>query len=165
MKHIALSAVLTLVTAPAFADLEVTFKEGAPKDRFTLTNLSACPIGPADVTIDLAGSDAGLIFDVTGAGAGVEVFQPFDLVAGQDAVAAFTPVRDGDNALTLRLDKLGEGEEVAFTIDVDDTVGTREITVSRSEISGASVRLDMAGSSFDAVFTEASNVRVPLAPC
>lgn len=165
MKCLTFSACLIACAAPVLADLEVTFREGAPKDRFTLVNLSGCSIGPADVTIDLSGSKAGLIFDVSDTGAGVEVFQPFDLVVGQDAVAAFTPVADGDSAVTLRLDVLQVGEEVAFTIDVDDTLGAREITVSRSEIAGASVRLDTGSESFDGVFNETSRVLVPSTPC
>ncbi|MEO1720574.1 MAG: aggregation factor core, partial [Pseudomonadota bacterium] len=73
---------LCLLTSPARATLEVRFLEGAPKDRFTLTNGSNCPLRAADVTIDLSGSPFGLIFDTTGTGAGVQVFQPLELTDG-----------------------------------------------------------------------------------
>jgi len=69
-----LATALTLCATPAFADIEVTFLESAPKDRFTFTNTGACDLGPAVLSLDLAGSAAGLIFDTSGAGAGVEVF-------------------------------------------------------------------------------------------
>lgn len=126
---------------PALADVEVTFREGAPKDRFVIANKGACATGPMDITIDLAGSDAGLIFDVTDTGAGVEVFQPFVLVSGQAFVANTPAVQDGDNKVVLSLSNLMQDQPVAFTVDVDDTAGGREITVSGSEISGATISI------------------------
>lgn len=163
-RTLAFAAVL-LSASPAFADLEVRFQEGAPKDRFTLTNPGTCALGPMEVTIDLAGSSAGLVFDVTGEGAGVEVFQPFELVSGQEYVAAHSVVSDGDNAVMLRLLGLAAGAGVAFTIDVDDTIGAREITVSRSEIAGAGVRVEARGEAFGGTFTEASVARVATEGC
>ena len=69
-----------VVSTPAAADIVVRFDEGAPKDSFTITNADNCALPLTAITIDLAGSAAGLIFDVTGSGAGVSVFQPFQLV-------------------------------------------------------------------------------------
>lgn len=126
---------------PAVANVEVTFREGAPKDRFVIANTSTCAIGPVAITIDLSGSSAGLIFDVTNSGAGVEVFQPFVLVSGQSFVTDTPVVKDGDNTVTLSLSNLIKGQPVAFTVDVDDTAGAREITVSGSEIAGASISI------------------------
>ena len=54
----------------AFADLDVRFLEGAPKDRFIFHNNSNCSLETARLVLDLSGSSAGLIFDVTGKGAG-----------------------------------------------------------------------------------------------
>ncbi|WP_371157056.1 aggregation factor core [Jannaschia sp. 2305UL9-9] len=144
----ALAAIL--LATPTFADVTVTFREGAPKDRFTIEQTGECGLGSTDVTIDLSGSASGLVFDVTGSGAGVQVFQPFELVAGQDLLSGQPVVRDGDQRITLPVTGLLAGQTIAFTIDVDDTVGTREITVSDSEIIGASVRVGDRSAEFGA---------------
>lgn len=154
-----------LLALPAAADVAVAFSEGAPKDRFTITNIGACALGPVDVTIDLAGSSAGLVFDVTGQGAGVEVFQPFELVSGGDLLTSTPRVRDGDNALMLSLTSLGQGQSVSFTIDVDDTIGAREITVSRAEITGASVRVETAMTRASGTFDATATAVAPLRAC
>ena len=146
--RITLAALLLLFTTPAFAELEVRFREGAPKDRFTISNRAACPVADTVLTIDLEGSAAALIFDTTGAGAGVEVFQPFAVVEGRDALASEPVVRDGDRAIALPIRFLAPGGRIAFTIDVDDTVEKRGITVSDSEIRGASVRLEGRSGTF-----------------
>mgnify|MGYP006174835655 CR=1 FL=1 len=140
-----LSTALTCAAASAAADIGVRFIEGAPKDRFEITNLGKCALVATDVVIDLRGSAAGLVFDVTGAGAGVEVFQPFELVSGADALASPSRVADGDRQITLSVRRLAPAGRIAFTIDVDDTVGPRGITVSDSEIEGAVVRVSAAG--------------------
>jgi len=84
MKLTLLSAAVMCVAIPALADVTVRFEESAPKDRFTITNDGPCPMGEVAVVIDLGASAAGLIFDVTGTGAGVSVFQPMELVRGQE---------------------------------------------------------------------------------
>ena len=97
------------------------------------------------MTVDLGTAPAGLIFDVTAAGAGVEVFQPFDVVAGASALSSLPRVADGDSAVTLDINGLAPGKSIAFTIDVDDTGGGREITVNGSEISGATIKVTLDG--------------------
>ena len=82
-----------------------------------------------------------MVFDVTGAGAGVQVFQPLELVRGEEYLAAVPQVADGQQDLVLALRDLPPGGAVHFTIDVDDTIGQREITVNGSEISGSTVRV------------------------
>ncbi|MFK8034362.1 MAG: aggregation factor core [Hyphomicrobiales bacterium] len=141
IRHVVAGAAFSMVLGalPALANVEVTFREGAPKDRFVIANTGNCATGPVDITIDLSGSDAGLIFDVTNSGQGVEVFQPFVLVSGKSFVSDAPVVKDGDNKVTLSLSDLVEGKPIAFTVDVDDTAGGREITVSGSEIAGASI--------------------------
>ncbi|MDA9865554.1 aggregation factor core [bacterium] len=142
----AFAIVLSMTATTALADLSLRFIEGAPKDRFVLTSEAGlCADGPILVTIDLNGSAGGLVFDVTAQGAGVEVFQPFELVSGGDLVAEPPVVADGDRAVTLGLSSFAAGAEVAFTIDVDDTIQSREITVTDSEISGAVLRVEAAG--------------------
>ncbi|MEM6385247.1 MAG: aggregation factor core [Pseudomonadota bacterium] len=137
----------------AFADVLVRFVEGAPKDRFDIVaGANLCGETPVSVIIDLEGSAGALIFDVSETGAGVEVFQPFELVAGRDHVTSHSPVSDGDTSLRLDLDGLSKGKKVAFTIDVDDTIGAREITVTDAEIAGASVRLEVEGETVEAEF-------------
>ena len=130
-----------LFATSAQADVLVRFSEGAPKDRFTITNMVDCAIGPIEVTVDLSTSASGLIFDVTGNGAGVEVYQPFELVAGEALIDGMPRVEDGDQAVRLQITGLEPGARVAFTIDVDDTIGAREITVTDAEIEGAVLRV------------------------
>ncbi len=156
---------LALSTTAALADLTVQFDEGAPKDRFTLTNTSDCALPALDVTLDIGTAPAGLIFDVTASGAGVEVFQPFEVVAGADNLRETPAVLDGDNAVELRLSGLGPAQSVAFTIDVDDTGGAREITVDGSEIAGASFRISVAGQTLTGTFESNATARIALATC
>ncbi|WP_439141202.1 aggregation factor core [Planktotalea sp.] len=134
------------------ADISARFIEGAPKDRFEITSTSDCLSGPVKVTINLDGSAGGLIFDTTAAGAGVEVFQPFELTSGGSLVEQSPSVMDGDKALSIGLSALPKGQTVAFTLDVDDTGGAREITVNGGEIAGASVVLMADGERKAATF-------------
>lgn len=161
-------AILTVITglfaSTAAADVTVDFFEGAPKDRFVISN-TACATGPLKVTIDLRPSAGALIFDVTSAGAGVEVFQPFELVSGGSLVTKAPTVRDGDQVLTLELTGLGQDAEVAFTIDLDDTIQSRAITVAGSELAGAKVLLRYDGTQEDGTFGVAPNVTIPWRDC
>jgi hypothetical protein len=71
---------------PVFADMFISFDEGAPKDRFTFSNTGNCAIEAATVKLDLSGSKSGLIFDVTENGEGVDVFQPLEITSGKNAL-------------------------------------------------------------------------------
>lgn len=164
MRTLALLPILGLIAPAAMADISVSFIEGAPKDRFVITNTS-CPKGPVDVTIDLRPSAGALIFDVTGAGAGVEVFQPFELVSGGALVTQVPTVQDGDQVLTLKLAGLGQGADVAFTIDLDDTIQSREITVADSEISGAKVIVEIDGQRIEGAFDTTASAVAPWKDC
>ncbi len=139
MKPLSALIFLFAASTPALADLQVRFDEGAPKDRFTISNVGDCEMGATVVSIDLSGSPYGLIFDTTGSGAGVQVFQPFELTAGKNRLASIPVVKDGQNKITLDLLGLKPREAVSFTIDVDDTVNNREITVADAEIVGAKI--------------------------
>ncbi|MEL7107189.1 MAG: aggregation factor core [Pseudomonadota bacterium] len=165
MRLVLATAAALLAAGPAFADLSVRFIEGAPKDRFVFTHEGTCATGAMILTVDLAGSAAGLVFDVTGEGAGVEVFQPFELVSGGERVTTLPQVADGDTSLELALSGLAPGEVVAFTIDLDDTIGAREITVSRSEIVGAGVTLTAGTTTATGAFGEDARTRVALPGC
>lgn len=157
--------VTALMTTSATADISVRFDEGAPKDRFTFENVGSCPIGASELVLDISGSKAGLIFDTTGAGAGVEVFQPLEIVSGAQSLAAITSVGDGDSEITLSIADLQPGAKIAFTIDVDDTAGGREITVSGSEIEGALVTFNKKGKSATAALSSGATALVKTGAC
>ena len=166
LKTLTVAAVLHAgITSPAWANLVVSFDEGAPKDRFTFANTGSCAITNAQVLLDLSTSKSGLIFDVTGKGAGVEVFQPMEITVGAQALLGVPEVKDGDNQISLDIGELKAGQSIAFTIDVDDTAGGREITVSGSEIAGARVRLLKDGMSTTAVFAPNGRTTVQLMDC
>jgi hypothetical protein len=133
--------ILICMGVPAQADLIARFYEGAPKDRFEFTNTGDCLITDAIITLDLSASEAGLIFDTTATGAGVQVYQPFKIILGAGFISSFSTVDDGDTVLEIKVAELGPQESIAFTIDVDDTLSSRETIVADSEISGASVQL------------------------
>ncbi|MEO0401668.1 MAG: hypothetical protein AAF214_04770 [Pseudomonadota bacterium] len=153
-----LTALVVLAPLPAAATMTATFRDGAPKDRFTLQYSGDCVLSDIEIEIDLGTAPAGLIFDTTSAGAGVEVFQPLEWVTG---TARTTAVTDGDTALTLSLDTIAPGDVLAFTIDIDDTTSTRQITVNGSEMAGATLRMD----STDALFDDTGTAVMALAPC
>lgn len=162
---LAAALVLSSVTA-AQAGFVARFVEGAPKDTFVLEAApGACAVVPLSVTFDLTGSDGQLIFDVTDAGAGVEVFQPFELVRGAERVTAVSDVVDGDRLLQLEVSDLPEAATVVFTIDVDDTLGAREITVGRSEIVGAKVTVSDGTTEMTGVFDSTSTTRIDWPDC
>ena len=99
---IAISLIVLIFSAlPSLASIQVRFDEGAPKDRFTIENAGNCDLGSTVISIDLSGSPHGLIFDVTGKGAGVQVFQPFELVNGGENLRKIPIVKDGDDQVTL----------------------------------------------------------------
>ncbi len=161
-----LATVCTLLAiGSAYADITAMFEEGAPKDRFTFTNVGSCDIVDATLTLDLSGSKSGLIFDVSNQGAGVQVFQPFEMVSGQKAVKEKPSVVDGASKIELKLSKLEPNSSIAFTIDVDDTLGGREITVSNNEFSGVVVQLMQARKTYSALFLANSKAILALPGC
>ncbi|MEL6492933.1 MAG: hypothetical protein AAFQ95_23535 [Cyanobacteria bacterium J06621_3] len=120
--------------------VEIEFVESAPKDRFVITNTGSCALEDLMLELDLSQSAGMLIFDTSAAGAGVEVFQPFEVEQGDIVQLAADSVNDGDVALALRVVSLAPGDTASFTIDVDDTLPRGElgqIRVTDSEISGA----------------------------
>jgi hypothetical protein len=164
MRTTSLAAVFGITAPMAMADISVSFVESAPKDRFVIMN-NACATGPMQVTIDLRPSAGALIFDVASAGAGVEVFQPFELVSGGSLVTNVPNVRDGDQVLTLDLKGLGKDSEVSFTIDLDDTIQAREITVAGTEVLGAKVLLQYDEMQSEGTFDETANMTIPWRDC
>ena len=109
-----------------------------------------------------------MIFDTTAHGQGVEVFQPFELVAGADFVTGLPTVADGDARLTLLLADLPAQASVAFTIDVDDTLersSNGQTMINGSEISGAAVSLSGAGLVGEAAFDRNATAVIVASTC
>lgn len=154
-----------VISSASLADLEVQFIEGAPKDRFVITNVSDCALIAGQFKIDFTTSNAGLIFDVTDSGAGVEVFQPFEVTAGVQNLVTQPSILDGDQRAILDISGLGMNESIAFTIDVDDTNGTRAITVADSEISGTAYSFSTGGNTYTVVVDAEAKVTLPTPDC
>lgn len=165
MKLFSIATIVCLAASQSHADIHFDFLEGAPKDRFILTNQGACQIESALVKLDLSTSKAGLVFDVTAIGSGVEVYQPFEITVGSEHILSVPEVADGDQSVILQIQDFGPGKVVAFTFDVDDTTGGREITVSDSEFTGVSVSATIGSTLVSTVFNERSNVRLDIADC
>jgi hypothetical protein len=138
-------------------DLQVRFIEGAPVDRFVISNGSDRAYPLTEVAFDLTASKGRLIFDTQIGGSGVEVFQPFvSSVANID-------VRDGATGLRMPMDGLDARTDVSFTIDVDDQLTASElgqIRVSGSEMAGAQVVFAMNGQPFLATFDDQNVARI-----
>ncbi|MEM9434422.1 MAG: aggregation factor core [Pseudomonadota bacterium] len=151
------------------AGLSIKFTESAPKDRFTVTNTGTCALGPTELVIDLSQSSGGLYFDTTASGAGVEVFQPFEITEGAQNILSVQPVLDGDEKVSLTLKDLEPTQSVSFTIDVDDRLENSErgqIQVTGSEISGATVNLRQDGAQLQLTsFDSSSSAQLSLATC
>ena len=162
----ALSLIAPLgIAGMAQADIAIRFDEGAPKDPFTLTNTGACPIADAAITLDLGTAQGKLIFDVTGQGAGVQVFQPFELTKGTTALTTTPQVTDGESSLRLEIGTLPAQTAITFTIDVVDTLGQREITVAGAEIAGATVTLIQGDTNTTAPFSADATANLPQPDC
>lgn len=153
----------------AQANVAVDFREGAPKDRFTITYTGECVLNEVIFNIDLSGTDGKLIFDTTSAGAGVEVFQPFEVTQGSVKLLSSQRVNDGDKSLSLSIEKLDSGESISFTIDVDDTLTNSElgnIRISDSEIRGGTIQIKVGEKiSASAVFGRNSKAETSPLPC
>jgi hypothetical protein len=143
--------VLLMFPATAWAEacgprLVVAFTEGAPKDRFTLTNASDPGWGVTSVEIDLGPSRGRLIFDTTERGAGESVYQPYEEAGGSATVSGRSQVTDGDTVIALQFASFAPGALSAFTIDLDDTVSGSPTIVSDAEILGGRVQANFVKS-------------------
>lgn len=137
-------AALLMFSSPVHADIDVRFTEGAPKDRFVVTNGSTCEIAAGSITIDLSPSTAGLIFDTYPVGPGENVAQPLEMASTKNVSASFEAVPDGATSAEIRFRNFRAGGEIAVTVDVDDSIrsGPRGVQmIAGSEIAGARVML------------------------
>lgn len=157
------------LTTAAHANIDVRFSEGAPKDRFTISNQGSCTLKDVTIDLDLSKSQGKLIFDITAAGAGVEVFQPFEVTEGKLKLAPNSQVNDGDSKMSLSIESLDPGGRASFTIDVDDTLPVSAlgmIRVAGSEIEGGTVTVKVGEMKPKvASFNASSNATVLLSPC
>lgn len=166
-----LAAIVTTTLAlatQATAQIEVSYADGAPTDIFEIRNMSACPSGSMELTIDLTGSDAGLLFDTTPTGVGVQVSQPFVLTQGAEFLTGIPQVSDGARQITFSVTDLPGESAIAFTIDVDDTLtqsGNGQTRVSGSEMAGALVRLSGVAVAEAASFDQTGQAVLTLNNC
>mgnify|MGYP000847393831 CR=1 FL=1 len=144
MKTLPLVASLALLlplSTSAVANIEVKFVESAPKDWFEIHNVGNCELTELMVTIDLTQSVGQLIFDTTETGAGVQVYQPFEVKQGSVSLVSSDRVADGDQQLSVRIPSLASGASASFTIDVDDTIPSGELGATM--IAGAEMAQSM----------------------
>lgn len=155
---------LTIVPAAALActdksagvAMDAVFIEGAPIDRLLVTNRSDTGWKIEQITWDLMPSAGQVIFDTTGSGAGVEVFQPFRQLSAKDTrraggevsdvgqgpvLAAEPVVTDGDQSLVIQFESFEPRQVFGMSIDVDDQIASRQITVERGEMQGATLQV------------------------
>ncbi|MEO0359370.1 MAG: hypothetical protein AAF386_14000, partial [Pseudomonadota bacterium] len=157
------ASVAILVPTFGTADIAVRFIEGAPKDRFVIENKTGCDVPMGQVIVDLSSSAAGLIFDTAAAGQGVEVFQPLEIISGAALLSETPTVADGDTGLTLPFTGFPAGAQIAFTIDVDDTLPagqSGQIIVRGGEFQGASVAVAVGTATHRATFAENARANV-----
>lgn len=163
------TASVLLCSQLAHANVEVNFVESAPKDRFVIENVGKCDLDNVTVDIDLTQSAGRLIFDTTSSGAGVEVFQPFEIGEGDLKLVSSVDVKDGDTGLSINVVSIQPGKSVSFTIDVDDTLTSSElgmIRVTGAEIENAQVSLRLGDDQpVTAAFNGQSKALVVLPPC
>ena len=138
---------LSIASTSATADVQIRFVESAPKDAFIIRNIGRCSLEQLAIGLDLSTSDGKLIFDTTETGAGVEVFQPFEVQTGEFVLAdGQQRIQDGSNSLSLEIEQLMPNQSVSFTIDVDDNLTQSQlgqIRVTGSEINGAKASLNL----------------------
>jgi len=167
--YLTLLVFLLITIGFAQTTIEVRFIESAPKDSFVITNTGSCDLGEFSLTINLTETKGKLIFDTSEAGAGVEVFQPFEVVKGDIQLESSEAVSDGDSVLTVRIGKLAADASASFTIDLDDTLVNSDlgmIRVTNSEIENAiAVIVTPEEEVFASVFDDTSRAIIPLTNC
>lgn len=145
MNDLPLTILALLIAAPCFADARVQFAEGDPKEKSITSKGRSTDIGPTELVIDFAGSNAGPIFDVAGSGLRAEVFQPFAVTEGATLVESPHIPTGGIRSATFSIETLGAAQKIAYTIDVDDISDARKITVSDGESVGVTIPFSAQG--------------------
>lgn len=168
IKAVGFSALLLISASFVHASVTVKFLEGAPKDRFIVTNTGQCSLKAIQVDIDLTNTTGGLIFDTTASGAGVEVFQTFEVTSGDIKLNGKARVNDGDKMLSIFISNIQPRASASFTIDVDDTMASSErgmIIISGTEIEGGVVTVMQGSLTSSGTFNRNSKATVNIASC
>lgn len=163
IRHVALAALL-LPPGPAAADLSITFRDGNPRDRFTVRN-TGCAVVTGQLVIDLAPSAGGVIVDAVRGGPGTKDPMPVEVEAGRLTVA---PVADGARRLSMHLGGLAAGERAVVTLDLDDTRGWwpgPRVEVFEQEMAGATATLAAPHGTARATFDATGSARIAGASC
>ncbi len=164
-----LTAALICFSNTTAASLEITFVESAPKDWFSVSNLGECTLQELTLNIDLSKTAGQLIFDTTATGAGVEVFQPFEVREGDIKLTSAAKVNDGEKTLSVLVKDLQPNASASFTIDVDDTLPKSElgnIRVSGAEISGGKVSITVGDTpAIEGTFDKNGKTSLPSPTC
>ena len=142
------------------AQVSIRYVDAAP-DRFSFTLDGACPLGPATFRIDLTGSRAGLLIDMSGGGSVREL----TVVSGAERVTALPQPQDGATEFEIELSEMVPGETIAVTIDLDDTRSARPTIIRGWEIEGVRAEISAAGASASAEFAASGVAVLPFSPC
>ena len=166
---LAAAAILTIITAPANADLLVRFEEAAPKDRFVVTNDTGCTFARGVLVISLEPSPRGLLFDTVRGGAGENVAQPLEIAVAENVDVVTAPVVDGAHSAKVAFNGFPPEGRLVITVDVDDSDRSGPLGVqmiSNSEMAGALVRVVLEGGvAGAAVFNAEGEARVAAPGC
>lgn len=152
------AVVAGLAAAPAGADITVRFVDASP-DQITFTLAGICETGPAVLALDLTGSPAGLLIDMTGGVRRVEV------IAGAQWVTSLPQPQHGDTSVTLEVSALVPGETIALSIDIDDTRSARPGIVRDWEIEGMAAQVTVAGATVTGTLDRRGLAVIPFSAC
>ena len=153
--------------------IDVTFREGAPRDRFSFVNTSSQGWHIDRISLQLENTAGNLIFDTQAGGDGVEVYQLFEVENSTATLVQTASPDDGANRLDLTFSRFEAGDSFTFSIDVDDQLVSSElgqIRVSDSEMAGGVVAVtlrDAAGElhALEMVFDDQSRSTIALPAC
>lgn len=127
--------------------VQVRFVESAPADTFLFTNTGDCDLGRSEVWLDLRPSIAGLVFDVSDGGAGLDRFHRLEITEGGEFIHRVSKLKDGSTALHFQLERLPVGGTIAFKADIDDTLSPEDsrggnTQVFESELEGVHFKVN-----------------------
>jgi hypothetical protein len=159
----------SLVTTPGFADVSVRFIEDYPTDRFEFVQRDTCATGPVAFVVELAGAEAGLLFDTAENGAGFERAAPFTALENARRLVGTPVIEDGSTTLAVVLHDFAPGERFSFSIDLDDTRTDSfqgQTQVSEAEMTGVMVSAFLAnGEERAAWFADARSTTIDIDFC
>ena len=160
MLKSAISIALFLLATPVAAqDLIVQFAGGAPKDHISFHS-SGCNLSNAVVLLDLTGSAGGLTFDGAAGSEAAKSTQPIEITSGYGALS---PVRNGDKRVQILVHTLPPGEALNLAATLGDTAGqTSDVSVTGSEMAGASIRVALSDRVLKGTFDTAGTAKIAL---